>query len=189
MNFKRLILAASTILIITSCSLNYDQETQSESKVPEFIFTDATLSKYENRNLTMQLTCKSMEQYKDTGSSYAQDVKFNTFNKDGNEETKGSCGILSADTRKEIYTFFNNINIQVSDPKMQIIADSLKWMGKSEQLISGITDIVYLKRDDVELQGRGFSASGVSRTYSFTDTVSGTVDTDKKKTESTGETK
>ena len=162
---------------LTFCSLNYDQQVNSESSVPEFIFSKATFNRYENDALTMELEALQLEQYKNDGPSYAENVKFKTWNNDRTVDTEGSCGLLSANTQTKIYTLFTDIIIKNNTQKVQIYADNLKWDSNTEQLTSGATDKVTLKRDDVELEGSGFSASGVSRSFSFTQPVSGTITT------------
>ena len=167
--------------IASSCSLDYNQGTNSEAAIPEFLFSNATFNRYEDNRLTMSLEALQLEQYKSDGATYGQDVSFKTWNKKNELDTVGTCGLLSANTKDKIYTLFNNIVLKSNTQNVEIYADNLKWDGNSEQLTTGVTDKVSIKRDDVYIEGRGFSASGVSRSFAFSQPVSGTIETGKSK--------
>ncbi|MFA6938166.1 MAG: LPS export ABC transporter periplasmic protein LptC, partial [Treponema sp.] len=163
--------------LLSSCSLNYDQGTNTESSVPEFTFTNATFNRYENDKLTMELNALKLEQYKDDGATYGQNVNFTTWNKNQELETEGKCGLLNANTKDDIYTLFNDIVIKSYEQNMEIYAQNLKFNAKTEQLTSGASDKIQIKRDDINIEGRGFSASGVSRSFAFTESVNGSIET------------
>lgn|SRR5574344_27226 len=167
----------AAIVPLASCSINYNQEAPDESTIPEFVFNDATFYRYENSKLSMALQAARLEQYKNDGASYARSVTFQSWNDKSEIDTEGSVGLLCINTKDNIYTLFNDIIIKNNEQKVEIHADNLKWNSDTEQLTSGRNDTVVLKRDDVELEGKGFSASGVSRAFSFTQPVKGTIET------------
>lgn len=169
--------AVLAIAFTSSCSLDYAQGVNSESSVPEFVFSNATFNRYEKSKLTMSLKALQLEQYKSDGATYGQDVTFSTWNDKDELETEGSCGLLSANTKDKIYMMFNNILLKSNTQNIEIRADNLRWDGKSEQLTTGADDKVTITRDDLEIAGRGFSASGVSRSFAFTQPVNGTIET------------
>ncbi|MBQ0162140.1 MAG: organic solvent tolerance protein OstA [Treponema sp.] len=53
------------------------------------------------------------------------------------------------------------------------MGDSLKWNGKTEQLVSAKGQSITIKKDDLVITGKDFSASAVSNTFLFSDSVSG----------------
>ena len=162
------------LLTLSSCTLRYGQQVNSEDSVPELTFSNVQLTRYEEANPSLQLNAIQIEQYKNN-SIYAQDATFTTWNKEQEVETEGSCVLLGIETKEERYTLFNNILIKNYSENVRIQADSLRWNGKTEQLTSGANDRVTLTKDDMQLTGTGFSASGISRQYSFSGKVSGTV--------------
>lgn len=170
-----------------SCSLDYGQEVNSESSVPEFIFKNAAFNRYEDNKLSMALESIRLEQYKSDGAMYGQDVSFKTWNQKSELATEGTCGLISINSKTKIYLLFNNIIINSHQQNMQIYADNLKWDGTTEQLTAGATDKVSIKRNDVDIEGRGFSASGVSRSFAFSQPVNGTIQTSSDTTTSTTE--
>ena len=163
-----------------SCSLKYEDSNSIDKNTPEFTFKNASYSKYENNKKTMQLKADKLEQYKSDGAYFAQNVNFNTWDKNENLQSTGKCQLLGADTKKELYLLFNDISIQSEEQNLSIIAQSLKYDGKTEQLTSAQGDTVFIKRDDLSLEGQGFSASGVSKQFKFNSKISGTLETQNK---------
>jgi len=184
MKNSRQIFLIFTILFSFSCSLNYKNSENSESSIPEFSFKNAAYTKYENSKKSVSLTASQLEQYKSDNAVFAKDASFQTFDDKGQDETKGQCELISADTKKELYTLYGNIELDLPKQEMQISAQSLKFNKKSEQITSGSYDEVTLRKKDVLMEGHSFSASGVSKSFSFADAVEGTITTSDKKEES-----
>ena len=65
----------------------------------------------------------------------------------------------------------------------------LKWNGNTEQLTGGRKDTARIEKDGAIIYGSGFSASGVSKSFSFSGSVSGEIETkdNQETTENTGE--
>ena len=103
--------------------------------------------------------------------------EFETFDKSGKEETSGRCQLIAANTNKEIYTLYGDIQLNLTKQDMKISADSLNFNKKTEQITSGMNSEVKLVKKDISMSGYGFSASGVSKSFTFTDRVDGTINT------------
>lgn len=170
-----------------SCSLNYAKEDNPESSTPEFIFNNARFSKIEKRKLKMKMEAEKIEQYKSDSFSFAKNSVFKTFNENGNEETSGKCDLVSADTNNERYMLFGNINMNLIEQEMEIFADSLNFDKKNEQITSGTEQTVKIIKKDTEITGIGFSASGVSKKFTFNKNVIGTIETDDENNNNTNE--
>ena len=166
---------SAAAVFFLSCSLDYGTEKNVKDKVPEFVFINTHLTRYENAEKTMEMDADELEQYASDRSCYAKNPSFITLNEKGEVDTSGSCSLLAMDTKNEIYTLFDKIKLVNNEQNMQISADNLKWNAKTEQLTSGADDYVELFRDDVEIFGRGFSASGITLSFAFGYDVSGTI--------------
>jgi len=173
--FKKVILLTILFLTFFSCSLNYGTEQNPESSVPEFTFSQVAFIRYEDNKMSMDLTAEKLEQYKNDGSSFAKNAYFKTYDKDGILDTDGFCGLLSVNSKNEIYSLFDGISIKIYSQELSITADSLRFNAKTEQLTSGIDQTVTISKKDTSVSGTGFSASGVSRQYSFSNKIEGTV--------------
>ena len=98
----------------------------------------------------------------------------------------------------------NYVSITSYEQNINIQAKNLKWNNKTEQLTSSKDDIVtisnieedskdgYVKSSSennskISLQGKGFSASGVTRQYTFRESTTGKIITQDKQNNSIGE--
>lgn len=158
-----------------SCSLKYSETPEVSDKVPEFIFNDTSITKYENSKEKMKITAQILEQYKDSSQSYAQQVEFYSFDKKGKLETEGKCGLLSLNTETDIYEMFDNIEVLNHEENTKFFAEVLRWNSKNEQLTSGRGNVVTVQKDDTIIKGSGFSASGISKSFSFKGNVTGEI--------------
>lgn len=164
--------------MVFGCSLDYGKTESVEDIVPEFRFSDAYFSRYEDNAVTMEIEAQKIEQYKSDGASYARKARFKTFDGEGVLATEGSCNLLAANTQDEIYLMFDDISVVLHTQDMKIFADALRYDGKSEQITSGRDDEVSIEKKDTVITGRGFSSSGVSKTFSFLSQVTGDIITD-----------
>ena len=170
------LLISAFLIFSFSCSLKYDQTVNAEETNPEFVFTHAKMVRYEKGAESVKVYADSIEQYKDSDITYGKNVSFTTFDDEGKIETEGSCGYLYADTKTEVYEMFDGIKIQNNNQNTNFSANMLKWNGKTEQLTGGKRDTAKIEKDGTVIYGTGFSASGVSKTFSFSGTVSGEID-------------
>ena len=170
-------------LLLPSCSLKYDEPVTTESLSPELQFTNVDYKRYKNKKLDTQIKADILERYRNDESAYAKNAEFFAWNDKSELTTEGSCALLGIDSQNDIYTLFNSIFLHNIEQNFQLKATNLKWDGKTEQLSSGKTDTVYLIRDDIEIEGTGFSASGISRSFTFEESVSGVIITEDKETE------
>ena len=163
------------LLAAASCSLDYGKEESTEASVPEFTFTGVHFVRVEAKKRTMQIDAEKMEQYKSDGSSYAREAAFKTFDKSEKTDTEGSCGLVALDVNNERYKLYDGIAINIISQETKLYAETLQFNGKTEQLTD---DLVSVERKNAVVSGRGFSASGVSRTFSFLSDVTGSANVD-----------
>lgn len=163
------------VILFSSCSLNYVNEENSEDTTPEFIFNKAVFNRYKSNRQSLFISADKIEQYKTGDYSYAKTANFRTFDKKGVLETEGRCELLSADSKNENYYLFGNIELSLVKDKTTLNAECLNFDKKSEQITSGSENKVSVSKDDLEVSGVGFSASGISRSFSFMSDVSGTI--------------
>ena len=164
-----------TLVILSSCSLKYGMTVYDESNIPEFIFEEATYTRYENNSAKMIMTAEKLEQYRSGSIMYGKNIEFKTLDNNSDIETEGKCGLLSVDNNAEQYTLYDDIEIENKKENLKISADSLRWNGKTEQLTSGRNDMVKIEQNNTVMYGSGFSASGISKKYAFTGVVSGEI--------------
>lgn len=173
---KKRIYLIFSVIILSACSLKYEDTVDVSERVPEFIFKDTSMLRIENKKKSVEMDAEILEQYKDTSETYAQNISFVSY-EDGEVSTKGSCGLLFTDTDKEIYELYDDIEIFNQKEKINFYADVLRWNAKNEQLTGGRGDVVKVEKEDTIIRGTGFSASGISKSFSFRGNVTGDIET------------
>ena len=183
---KKIGLLSLSAFLLLSCSLKYSDTADVDDIVPELSFTNTTITRYEDSLVTVEMSADTLEQYKDSSESYARNLSFKAYN---NNEivTQGSCGYLFADTSKELYELFSGIELYNYSDKTNFFADILRWNKKTEQLTSAVNSTVRVEKDDTVMEGKGFAASGISKTFSFSGGVTGDIDTSDNKSENADE--
>lgn len=172
---KSLLIFSLGFIFCPSCSLQYNQTVYAEEYIPEFIFRDAEFTRYENYDRSIRLKAEKLEQYKTTLEAYAEQASFFTWEA-GSLDTEGKCHYLSLNTKDKIYTMFSDILIKNYSQDLEMTAQNLKWNGNTEQLTAGAGETVYIRHEGLTMEGAGFSASGISKSYSFDYDVEGTFE-------------
>lgn len=166
-----------SFVALTSCSLKYEDGVSVEEKIPEFVFEGTTITRYENNKVSVEINTDYMEQYKNSPETFAKNIDFRTYDDNNTIETEGSCGYLFANTDKEVYELYDEIKIFQNTEKTKFFAKMLKWNAKTEQLTGGKNDTVRIEKEDTILYGSGFAASGISKTFQMSGSVSGDIET------------
>lgn len=143
--------------------------------------------RYEDQKPSLEVEAGMLEQYKNSNETYGKDISFISYDKEGKTETEGSCGIIFADTGKKVYELYDNISVYNTPEKMRFYANVLKWDGRTEQLTSGRSDMVKIEKDDTIMRGSGFTASAISKNFSFRGNITGTIETTDDKADGEGE--
>ena len=169
-----LALCIVSIFSFSACSLKYQRDSISELNVPQISFENASVYQYVDNKKTMMLDGKLYEQYKSSGLIYAKDAKFTLFDKDQKETSTASAKLIGADPANEIYEFFDGIDFADKTQDTFITGNTLKWNSKTEQLVSAKNQEITIKKDNLEITGKDFSASAVSNTFLFSGPVHGT---------------
>lgn len=186
---KKALFLLSLTFVFFSCSIKYEDVINTEEATPELVFQNTKMSRYENDKLTVEMKAELLEQYKNSTETYGKNLSFSAYDKEGQLSTQGSCGLIMADTDKELYELYDNIELINNSEKIKFFANVLKWNSKTEQLIGGKGDMVQVEKEDAIIRGTGFSASGVSKSFSFRGTVTGEIESNaEKETEPTNET-
>ena len=180
------------LFFLSGCSLDYESDTPEQIRAPEFSFENLELTKIEKGKKTALINATQLDQYHKIDASYAKEIKFRLFNDNNLIKVEGEADLLSLDNKTKIYTMFNGVSITSYEQNMNIQAKNLKWNNKTEQLTSSAEDIVtitnitpptesgYVKPNSentnrITLQGKGFSASGVTLQYAFGNATTGKI--------------
>ena len=173
------------IASFSSCSIDYTVPSVAESDKPEFVFKNASFSRTEGGSVKAVLYAGEIELYRSEDSMYGKDLSFVVYDSDGELSVTGSCGLISADTSREEYIFYDDVSITSYGQNMRVEADNVSWNAKTGQLVSaGVAPVRVFSGGfsntksssiSAELTGMGFSADGERMDYVFSEGVSGTI--------------
>lgn len=192
------------LIFFYGCSLDYSSDLPEKIRAPEFTFENLSLTKIDKGKKIAVIKADVLEQYHKLDASFAKNVHFILYNNKNLIEVDGDADLLSVDNKAEIYTMLNYVSITSYEQNINIQAKNLKWNNKTEQLTSSKDDIVtisnieedskdgYVKSSSennskISIQGKGFSASGVTRQYTFKESTTGKIITQDKQNNSIGE--
>ena len=167
----------TSIFLISSCSLKYSESVNPEDRVPEFVFENTSMTRFEESRPTLEMQSELLEQYKNNKETYGKNLTFSAYDKEGKISTQGQCGILYADTDEKVYELYDDVQLYNVEEEMRFYANILRWNERTEQLTSGRSDMVRIEKEDTIIRGSGFSADGVSKQFSFSGNVTGNIET------------
>ena len=172
------------------------------SHIPELVFSDARFVSYDEGRVSMILETSLLEQYQNDSALYGSQVHFTTYNEEGELSAEGSSQMISANSSQKLYSLLGDVEIESFEENMIVRTDSISWDGRTEQLVTGSTDTISIKKgtseespktgagekkegssNRIEMEGSGFSASGLTMSFQFTGPVAGTIYSSKKEKE------
>lgn len=150
------------------------------------VFSDSKYYSYEDGVLYSQMEATLLEQYHEESTMYGKQVTFKTYDKEGIIAAEGSCDLISSNTSSDYYTLLGNVKIISYQDNLSLTGESLKWNGKTEQLVSGTGENINIVKAQKEgnentesmkmdVSGQNFSASGLSGSFQFLGPVSGKI--------------
>jgi hypothetical protein len=183
-----LICAAFCVLALSGCEIVYDDmSTEVSDKIPEFRLSGARVTRYEDGQMTAELSAKTVEQYKQNNAIYASGVTFVVYDSDGKEIGHGNCGLILADTTNDTYVLFDSIVFENIRDQFELRANAIRWGSNTGILASsrdGTVEIIKTRtgnggnRDSrFSLSGTRFFADKNTRAFVFGGPVSGIFDT------------
>lgn len=183
--------AAFLAFSLTGCSFNYTEGKRADEMVPDMILADVIAYRYENSELSIQLSARELEMY-DTDEIWAgADVSFVQYDtKDSSViEAEGSAGFIIVNDSSEEYLLGKDAVFHLARDNFFLRASGLKW-NKKEHTLSGPVDgdVVIEKEDGSLINGTGFTADTLQYSYSFNNSVQGLLVTGISETEELAET-
>lgn len=163
---------------VFSCTLDYSINQAENAGSPEFVFTNATFTRIEDRKAILTLHADAIEQYISDSTMYGKGLTFKAFNDNGSVSVQGSCSLFSGNTDTGEYYFLENVELESFTHDMELSSSDVFWNNRTNQLVSSQSspvNIIKKGSSEVTITGRSFSASGFSSSYVFNGPVSGTI--------------
>jgi hypothetical protein len=164
------------LCLFSACSFNYGLTDGAGAPVPDMVFQNVSVDRYENAALSVSFTAKNLEMYSDDRVWAAENCTFVQY-KSGDPQTieaEGSAGMLLVDDSQQVYSLGDTVRFHLISDNLTFNAPDLRWAKKIQRL-SGPRDgeVDITKDDGTVVRGTGFFADTASRSYQFRKSVSG----------------
>jgi LPS export ABC transporter protein LptC len=175
---------------LVSCSFNYDTSPEEDTSQPDIIMRDVEYVRVRGGDPVARFQAESAERYEDRQTMNLTNFLFDQFEDHGNEiNASGSARDASVELDSGNIRMNGDVRIAVDSEDITIETAGLEWRDKERLLSANPESPVEISRSDgTTFRGVGFSADTRSRTWEFSDGVSGSyVDEDDEETENEDE--
>jgi len=161
---------------VMSCSFDYGNTGGGDKSQPDIVMDNVEYVRIRSLDPQARLQAERVERYEERRIMELRNFSFEQFGSNGEEiNASGRAGsalfeIDSGDIRME-----NGVRIDVSSEDFAIETSKLEWKDKERSLTGGANEEVHVYQETgTSFTGIGFQSNARSRTWSFSDTVSGT---------------
>lgn len=178
-------------LLFLSCSFDYGNGAEESAPVPGLVMETARAERYEDSRLSVVIEADILEMYDTDRIWSGSGVLFLQYAHDGTGtlEAEGSAALLLVEDAKKRYTLGGGTWFRYYPDGITLTSPDLRW-DKASSLLQGPVDgAVLLEKDDgSRVEGLGFSADTLERSYRFGRAVSGAMARAEEATPAEGET-
>ncbi|UCF99846.1 MAG: LPS export ABC transporter periplasmic protein LptC [Spirochaetaceae bacterium] len=165
------------LILVVSCSLDYEQARMAESipgQIPETILFDFTHTVVSGGRIWVVLEAERAETYSERKEIVLQGVSFREYDEQGNLLTEAQAERAVFNTDSEDATVSGAIVIYSPEEKASLQAGRLSWIREGRRLVADDGQAVRLQKDDGSfVEGRGFSADFRRKKLEFSSRVRG----------------
>lgn len=171
---------AAGVFLFLNCSFDYGQMGVSDEEQPEVVMHDVEYVRVEDGEPMVMFDAEKAEHYEESRTMRLSNFSFTQFNQSSDAEapvddTTGfaGSGVVHLDSKDVVLD--DGVRIDAVSEDMQISTETLHWKDRTKELNAGAGDEVNIERSDGTLiLGRGFSADLRTRTWEFSEGISGT---------------
>jgi LPS export ABC transporter protein LptC len=162
-------------LFFTHCSFDYDSAGGSDKNQPDIIMDNVEYVRFRSLDPQARLQAERVERYEERRVMELQNFSFEQFGDHEEINAYGRAGRASFEMDSGDILMENGVRIDVESEDVAIETARLEWKDKERTLSGGLTDEVHVYQENgTSFTGIGFQSNVRSRTWSFSDTVSGT---------------
>jgi len=175
----RILLGIGVCLIaLTSCSFNYGTDAGEGPPVPGLVIENAHAKRYESGALSVVIEAGTIEMY-DTDRVWAgSGVSFLQYAADGSGtvEAEGQADLLLVDDADKVYTLGGSARFRYVPDGISLETSDIRWEKETSRLRGSSDGAVRIEKDDgSRIDGTGFYADTLARSYRFGGSVSGAM--------------
>jgi LPS export ABC transporter protein LptC len=177
--------AASAVLAVCGCSLNYDEasiEEQTSAGVPDTVANRIVYRVNKEGRLSLQMEAARAETYNSTNVTVLTNAHFVEFDSEGRNATEGSARKVIYHSDTENAEISGAVKVHSASEKGSVSAESLSWVNKEKRLSASPEESVLIRKDDgTFITGTGFTGDFRTRQVAFSGPIKGTYVWEEKK--------
>jgi len=177
-------------LFFVNCSFDYDGMGGAGKGQPDIIMDNVEYVRMRSLDPQARLQAERVERYEERRIMELQNFSFEQFGDNDEINVYGRAGKALYEIDSGDIRMVDGVLIEVDSENISIETAQLEWKDKERTLSGGANDEVRVYRENgTSFSGVGFQSNARSRSWSFSDTVSGTYinDDDKEDEEFTTE--
>jgi len=169
--------ALLTILcsLLIACSFDYDSTGGADKNQPDIRMDNVEYVRVRSLDPQARLQAEQVERYEERRIMELMNFSFEQFGVHDKVNAYGRAGRASFEIDSGDILMEDGVLIEVDSEDISIETTRLEWKDKERTLSAGPADEVHVYRENgTSFTGIGFQSNARSRTWSFSDTVSGT---------------
>jgi LPS export ABC transporter protein LptC len=162
--------------LVMSCSFDYGNANSGDKGLPDIVMDNVEYVRVRSMDPQARLQAERVERYEERRIMELRNFSFEQFGSHGEEiNAHGRAGsalfeIDSGDIRMD-----DGVRLDVDSEDIAMETKQLEWKDKERTLTGGANEEVHVYQDNgTSFTGIGFQANARTRSWSFTETVSGT---------------
>jgi len=176
MDKYRVLLLLPTLLAIANCSFDYGNTGGADKGQPDVIMENVEYVRVRSLDPQARLQAERVERYEERRVMELRNFSFEQFGGHGEEiNASGRAGSALFQIDSGDILMGNGVRIEINSDDIAIETARLEWKDKERSLSGGDGEEVRVYRENgTSFTGIGFQSDARSRSWSFSDTVSGT---------------
>jgi len=176
---KKFLIAHCSLLIallLPACSFDYGSASSSDKNLPDIVMDNVEYVRIRSLDPQARLQAERVERYEERGIMALRNFSFEQFGNHGEEvNAYGRAGSASFEINSGDIRMENGVRLEVDSEDIAIETVWLEWKDKDRTLTGGEKEEVRIFQESgTSFTGIGFQANARTRSWAFSDTVSGT---------------
>jgi LPS export ABC transporter protein LptC len=162
-------------LLFALCSFDYGNTGGGDKSLPDIVMDNVEYVRVRSLDPQARLQAERVERYEERGIMELRNFSFEQFGNHGDDiNAYGRAGSASFEIDSGNIQMEDGVRIDVDSEEIALETSRLEWKDKERTLSGGTGEEVHVYQENgTSFIGVGFQANARSRTWSFTDTVSG----------------
>ena len=182
----KIVFFALCSLLLAHCSFDYGNTGGGDKTLPDIVMDNVEYVRMRSLDPQARLQAERVERYEERGVMELRNFSFEQFGSHGEEiNAYGRAGSASYEIESGDIRMEDGVRLEVDSEDIAIETSWLEWKDNARTLTGGEEEEVHIYQENgTSFTGIGFQANARTRSWSFSDAVSGTYVNDDDEEES-----